>query len=58
MKIFKTYKVKLDWVETSSDELIKNTEGRGYYKDNTALKVLQETGEIQTPTAIWRCTID
>ena len=31
MKIYKTYKDKIDWFETNKQELINRTEGSGCY---------------------------
>ena len=51
MKIFKRYVDESTWNEISVDEMIDKTEGRGYWEEGTALKVLKEHGEIFTPFA-------
>tara|TARA_B100001248_G_C27043922_1_gene302094 strand:+ start:208 stop:387 length:180 start_codon:yes stop_codon:yes gene_type:complete len=56
MKIYKTYKDKIDWFETNEQELVEYTENRGYFFKDTALQVLKDCGSIQTPWAIWSLT--
>jgi hypothetical protein len=54
MKIYKTYKDKIDWFEVDQQDLIEYTENRGYYKKGTALETLKEIGEIQTHFSIYK----
>jgi len=54
MKIYKTYKDKIDWFEVSEQDLIEYTEKRGYYKKGTALETLKQIGEIQTHFSIYK----
>jgi hypothetical protein len=56
MIIYKTYKDKIDWIETNEQELIEYTENRGYFFKGTALQTLKDCGSIQTPWAIWSLT--
>jgi hypothetical protein len=56
MKIYKTYKDKIDWFETNEQELINRTEGSGCYVEGTALQALKKCGSIQTPFAIYSLT--
>jgi len=57
MKIYKTYKDKEDWFETTISEMIERVEGSGAYAKGTSVNILKEIGTIQTPFAIWKLTI-
>lgn len=57
MKVYKTYKDKEDWFETTIDEMIERVEGSGAYAKGTSVNILKEIGTIQTPFAIWKLTI-
>jgi len=54
MKIYKTYKDKIDWFEVNEQDLIEYTENSGYYKKGTALETLKQIGEIQTHFSIYK----
>ena len=38
MKIYKTYKDKIDWFEVNEQDLIEYTENSGYFKKGTIKK--------------------
>ena len=46
--ITQTYKDTDKTYDVTKERFIELTEGRGYYKEGTALETLKQTGEIQT----------
>ncbi len=58
MKIYKQYKDETFKTLTPLKKFIELTEGRGYYKKDTALQSLKKGGMIQTNWAWYTLTKD
>ena len=55
--VFKIYKGETEIHEETISDFISRTEGSGYYKKGTAIKVLEQDGTLITDFAIYFPTL-